>query len=84
LCGCLAAIGFCLLILAVRQVAFPIGLAGLVMLIEELGGVLVHRGRLVVNGGGTLMGGGMPALMLVALTVSFAHNPSLSRADGTA
>ena len=54
------------------------------MLIEELGGVLVHRGRLVVNGGGTLMGGGMPALMLVALTVSFAHNPSLSRADGTA
>jgi hypothetical protein len=51
------------------------------MLIEELRGMLVHLGRLVVNGRSMLMCSDMPALMLLALAlaVRLAHNPNLSR-----
>lgn len=51
------------------------------MLVEELRGILVHRGSLIMNGRRMLMRSDMPALMLLVLTlpVSFAHNPSLSR-----
>jgi len=51
------------------------------MLVEELRGILVHRGSLIMNGRRMLMRPDMPALMLLVLSlpVSFAHNPSLSR-----
>jgi hypothetical protein len=51
------------------------------MLVEELRGSLVHRGSLVMNRRRVLMRPDMPALTLLvqALPISFAHNPSLSR-----
>lgn len=74
----LAPIGFRLMGLAVGQAALVIGPSGLVVLIEELGGFLVHLRGLVVDGGGMLMCGGTPALMPAVLAVGFAHNPRLS------
>jgi len=60
----LAALGFGLLSLAVCQLVFPIGFAGLVTLAEGFGGTLVSLGRLVVRGGPTLMTRDAPVLML--------------------
>ena len=82
---CLAAVRFRRLGLAVSQVPLPIGLAGFVMLVEELRSILMHLGGLVMNGRRILMCPDMPTLMLLvqALPVGFAHNPRLSsgRAD---
>src|SRR5215469_3314310 len=51
------------------------------MLVEELRSILVHRGSLIMNGRRVLMRPDMPALLLrvLALSVGFAHNSSLSR-----
>jgi len=51
------------------------------MLVEELRGILVHRGSLIMNGRRMLMRPDMPSLnlLVLALPVSFAHNPSVSR-----
>ena len=74
-------VSFCRLGLAVSQVPLPIGLAGFVMLVEELRSILMLRGSLVMNGRRMLMCLDMPALMLLVqpLLVGFAHNPSLSQ-----
>jgi hypothetical protein len=66
---------------AVSQVPLPIGLTGFVMLVEELRSILMHLGSVVMNGRRMLMCPNMPALMLLvqALPVGFAHNPSVSR-----
>jgi len=65
----------------VSQVPLPIGLAGFVMLVEELRGILVHLSSPVMNGRRMLMCPGMPALMLLlqAFCVVFAHNASFSQ-----
>ena len=51
------------------------------MLVEELRGIPMHLGSLIMNGRRMLMCPDMPALMLLAqaLPVGFAHNPSFSR-----
>jgi len=70
---CPHALGFRPLGLAARQVTLPIGFAGLAMLFEEFGGTPVHLGRLIVNGGRTLMRRDMPVLMLLVLAVRLTH-----------
>ena len=64
-----------------RQGPLPISLAGFVMLVEQFRSILVRLGSLVMNGRRMLMCPGMPARMLLvqALPVGFANNPSLSR-----
>jgi hypothetical protein len=74
----LAAIGFRFLSLAVRPATLPIGSAELAMLIKEPRGMLMHLGRLVVNGSRMLMRRDTPALMLLALAIRFAHNSRFS------
>jgi hypothetical protein len=69
----LAALGFRLLSLAVRQVTLPLGFAGLVMLFEEFGGALVSLGRLVMRGGPALMIRDTPVLTLPMLPVCLTH-----------
>ena len=78
---CLAAVGFRRLSLAVSQVPLLIGLAGFVMLVEELRSIPVHLGSLVMNGRCMLICPGKLALMRIvqALPVGFAHHPSLLR-----
>ena len=72
------AIGFRFLSLAVRQGTLPIGLARLAILIKELRGILMHLGRLVVNGGRILIRRGTHPLTPLVLAIRFAHNPRLS------
>jgi hypothetical protein len=69
----LAALGFRLLSLVVRQVTLPIGFAGLAMLCKEFGGTQVSLGRLVMSGSRTLMTGDTLALLQLVLAVHFAH-----------
>ena len=77
---CPAAVNFRRLGLAVSQVPFPIGLAGFVMLVEELRSIPMHLGSMVMNGRRMLICPDKLALMLLVqpLPVGFAHNPSLS------
>ena len=74
---CLAAVSFRRLGLAVSQVPLPIGLAGFVMLIEELRSIPMHLGSVVMNGRRMLICPDKLALMLLVqpLPVGLAHNP---------
>jgi hypothetical protein len=76
----LAAVSFRRLGLAVSQVPLPIGLAGFVMLVEELRSIPMHLSSLVMNERRMLICPDKLALILLvqALPVGFAHNPSLS------
>lgn len=48
------------------------------MVVKEPRGIVVHRDRLVVDSGRMLMCRGTPVLMLLVLTILFAHDPRLS------
>ena len=56
----------------------------LAMCFTELRGLLMHLGRLVVNGGDSLMRRHMPTLMLLVLAIRFAHSLKRSWAELTA
>jgi hypothetical protein len=64
-----------------RKATLAAGLAGLVMLLKELRGALMHLGRLVVHDSCMLMGRRVPTLMLLVLVRGFAHQARLSRAS---
>lgn len=71
----LPAIGFRSPGLAIAQATLPGRLAEFAMLVEEVRGIPVHRGRLVVNGSRVLVRLRAPALMTLALAIGLAHRP---------